>query len=100
MVNVLWSDKAEHQLKKIHDFIAEDSHFYAQQFIQKIIASTSILQLNPESGRIVPEFNETRIREIIYKNYRIVYLFESGSNTLTILNVSHGSAQLPEHLKD
>jgi len=34
---------------------------------------TDILHDHPEAGRIVPEYRNPRVREIIYPPYRIVY---------------------------
>lgn len=36
---------------------------------------TDILREHPEAGRIVPEYRDLRIREIIFRPYRIVYRF-------------------------
>jgi plasmid stabilization system protein ParE len=35
------------------------------------------LKENPQIGRIVPELYQTDIRELMYKNYRIVYKLKS-----------------------
>jgi plasmid stabilization system protein ParE len=43
---------------------------------------------NPEKGRIVPELSLGNIRELIYKNYRIVYLVKKRSvDILTVFEV-------------
>ncbi len=41
-------------------------------------------------GRIVPEFNNEILREIIYKDYRIVYKILKEEN-IEILAVYHGA---------
>lgn len=47
-------------------------------------------------GRIVPEYNNPDIRELIYQNYRIVYKIEKQTVYLTL--VIHGSKELPENI--
>jgi toxin ParE1/3/4 len=42
----------------------------------------------PEAGRIVPEFRDSRLRELIRGRYRIVY--EVGSDAVRILTI-HGA---------
>jgi len=42
----------------------------------------------PNKGRIVPELSINQIREILYKNYRIVYLTKKTS--IIILTVFEG----------
>ena len=46
----------------------------------------------PEIGRIVPEYGDPKMREIIYRNYRIVYLVEERA--VEIITVFHGSKLL------
>ena len=70
---LLWTSEALNRLFEIEDYIAQDSETRARKFTNSIIKSTSTLTQYPQKGRIVPEFNISGIREIIYKNYRIVY---------------------------
>lgn len=72
MVKVIWTDLAIEDLKSIHKYIARDSTFYSNRFINKMIARVDQLESFPNSGRIVPEFASDKIRELIERNYRIV----------------------------
>lgn len=47
-----------------------------EQYIIAIIDHIDTLSDNPEIGRIVPEFDEEKIRELIHPPFRIVYLKE------------------------
>lgn len=73
MVKVIWAEFALEDLKLIHAYISKDSKIYADRFVEKIIDRVSQLGKFPKSGRIVPEFELTTIRELIEGNYRIVY---------------------------
>ncbi len=90
MGKVIWTDKAVSHLRSIHEYIAHDSHIYASRFIKVLIAQTKIIESFPNSGRIVPEFGDENIRELIYNNYRIVYRIQEISKP-EILAVMHGS---------
>jgi plasmid stabilization system protein ParE len=48
----------------------------------------------PESGRVVPELSDSTIREILWRNYRIVYRIKGP--LVEIVTVFHGAMPLPE----
>ena len=48
-------------------------------FLGAILKHIETLTDNPSIGRIVPEFGEDRIRELIHAPFRIVYLREQDS---------------------
>lgn len=73
MAKVVWTEKSEKSLKAIYDYIYKDSKFYAGRFINSLIKSAEKLELFPLMGRVVPEFNNDGLRELIYYNYRVVY---------------------------
>lgn len=73
MVKIIWTQLALADLKNIHDYISTESPVYANRMIEKLIAKVTLLNSFPESGRIVPEFEQKSIRELIEGNYRIVY---------------------------
>lgn len=73
MVKIVWTPLAISDLKIIHDYISTESPVYANRMIEKFIARVGLLNSFPESGRIVPEFGQKSIRELIEGNYRIVY---------------------------
>jgi toxin ParE1/3/4 len=89
---IIWTRKAASHLEAIHQYISRDSITYASRFIKSLISQTDILKTLPLSGRIVPEFNLENIRELIYKDYRIIY--EVKKNAINILAVQHGNRLL------
>jgi plasmid stabilization system protein ParE len=44
-----------------------------ERFLQQIIALVEDLPAHPDRGRIVPEFNQPFLRELIHPPFRIVY---------------------------
>ena len=73
MVQIEWTLLAMEDLKSIYDFIARGSRNYAKIEVIKIKSRTVLLKVSPLSGKILSERNDSRIREIIYGNYRIIY---------------------------
>jgi len=92
MVEIKWTDFAIENLNAIGDYIEKDSFRYAEIVVNSLFNATDILEQNPLAGRIVPEFNNRNIRELIWGNYRIVYIV-LNDNRIDILTVHH-SAQL------
>ena len=65
MAKVRWTDFAIDNLIAIGDYIETDSHFYAQRVVNQLFNSVDILEHFPYLGRIVPEFNNNTVRELI-----------------------------------
>ena len=73
MAEIVWSLKAENDLNEIIDYIAQDSLEYALSFYEEVREKIEILIQFPKMGRVVPELGEPNIRELILRNYRIIY---------------------------
>jgi plasmid stabilization system protein ParE len=76
-------------MQQIKNYIGQGSPYYAVIFINKLFETAKKAVSFPLIGRIVPEFNREDIRELIYRNYRIIY--HLGDNVITILTVIHGA---------
>ena len=92
MAKITWTDQALEDLDSICLFIARDSPHYAKLFAIRTFEATDLLELFPESGRVVPEVNREDIREIILGNYRIIYRIITQE--VEILTVHHGARLL------
>jgi toxin ParE1/3/4 len=93
MVRVRWSRRALDRIKEIHNYIALDALDTARKYAKTLIRSTDRLVMMLLSGRIVPEFEQENIREIIKGSYRIIYRVLS-ENEVSILTVFHSSQLL------
>ncbi len=94
-MRLVWSDPAVDDLGAIRDYIAHDSKHYAAQFIARILDAVERLESFPRLGRRVPEaMDQPGVREIIFRNYRIIYRVER--QRLLILGVIHGSRDLSQ----
>ena len=70
---LIWSPAARDDLHDIVVFIARDNSERAMSFGYELISETDQLQDFPELGRMVPEYQNQNLREIIFRPYRIVY---------------------------
>ena len=69
-----WAQEALERLFEIEAFIAKDSPERAATFVDLLIGHVeSSLPDNPRLGRTVPEIANPDIRELLFRNYRIVY---------------------------
>ena len=91
-VKILWSNRSGSDLEEIIEYISKDSPAAARNFAAKIMEATTILEVFPTIGRIVPEYKDPNLREILYRNYRIVY--QISPITATIVTIFHGSRPL------
>lgn len=88
-VEIRWSINSVNNLEEIAEYISENSPLYAPVFINKIIQSVDRLIDFPFSGRIVPEYENENIREVIFHNYRIIY--KINNNNIDVSDVIHSS---------
>jgi toxin ParE1/3/4 len=98
MVKIVWTELSIADLKEIFDYISNDSSRYASIVVNQIYSKAQLISLNPNIGRIVPEFNQKNIREIISQhNYRIIYKVKN-SNQVDVLRIFHTSRLLKDQL--
>jgi plasmid stabilization system protein ParE len=55
MVEVTWTEQSLLDIDNIAEFIAKDSHKYAQIQVQRFFKQVEILESHPKAGRVVPE---------------------------------------------
>jgi toxin ParE1/3/4 len=94
-MRIKWSEPALESMRAIRDYIAEDSPENARRFIQQLFDAAEQLADLPERGRHVPEAKRQDIRELLYKDYRIIYRIKSDQ--IDILAIVHGSRDLTLH---
>ena len=87
-MKVIWSKESLERLLDIKDFIASDNILIAEEFVDLLISKAVSVGENPRIGRIVPEFADSQIREIIIKGYRLVYRIDT--DRIEIVTVFEG----------
>ena len=71
---------------------ARDSRPAAERLLIEALARTSSLDAFGERGRVVPEFNEPNVRELLVQRYRMLY--EVTPSEIHILAFIHGARDL------
>ena len=93
-MKIIWSPLAIERLTEIAEYIAYDNPSAAEKWVDEIFKRVEHLQRFPELGRIIPELSRQDIREILFKNYRIIYRVESQQ--ISIITIRHGKQILTE----
>lgn len=88
-MKLVWTHEALEKLDEIEEYISKDSPARAEKFINQLISRAEYLLKNPNKGRIVPEFFIQELRELIFENYRIVYLLREDSIEILTVFESH-----------
>jgi toxin ParE1/3/4 len=91
---VFWTEQARDDLLNIRTYISSDSTHYADLVIGRLLATAEQIAAFPKSGRVVPEWNDPAIREVIRPPYRVVYRIMS-EDTVHVLTVHHSARQFP-----
>jgi len=87
-MKIIWSSTARTKTKEILEYISEDNPSAAINLIDQFETKIEKLKLNPESGRVLPELKDDRIREIVvHKNYGVIY--QINPDTIEILTIRH-----------
>lgn len=95
MEKILWAVGARRDLHEIVNYIAEDSPSYAVNFAERIILAIDRLKTFPKLGRVVPEYQDPDVRELIVGNYRVVYRVHGGR--VGIAAIAHAAVSCSEN---
>ncbi|MBT5935537.1 type II toxin-antitoxin system RelE/ParE family toxin [Sulfurimonas sp.] len=90
-----WSEEALEDIESIATYIEKDSPFYAKSVISKFFEKAEILKDFTELGRVVPEINDSNIREIFIYSYRLIY--QTNEDTVLFVAIVHGKILLENH---
>ncbi|MFQ5685299.1 MAG: type II toxin-antitoxin system RelE/ParE family toxin [Candidatus Scalindua sp.] len=91
-----WSPTARLDFRDLILFISEENSSAANHFRNKILNHVIQVAKFPKSGRVVPEFQDENIREIIQKPYRIVYRIKKEKMILEVVRIWHSARGIPE----
>ena len=93
---LVWSPGARDDLHDIITFIVRDNPDRAMSFGYDLMSQMDRLREFPESGRIVPEYRNNNIREIIFRPYRIVYRINHTKTLCEIARIWHSARGVPQ----
>ena len=87
-MTVVWSGNA---LRKLDEIVAwyevEVDAAFAKAWFDGVLDRPDVLLEHPEIGRKVPEVGRANVRELFYRDHRIMYEFDRKKDRCTILAV-------------
>ena len=90
-----WTDQSVDCLAQIYFHISKDSPHNAENFLSKLQESVEKqLSVSLTIGRITPEIGDPSHREIIYRDYRVLYYIDDSEKRAYITQVQHGAKPL------
>ena len=98
-MKIFWTKEALRQLQEIEEYISIDNPIVAIEFVDKLVSVAETIIDFPEKGRIVPELSLENIRELLHKNYRIVYLLKKNSVEILTIFEGHQLLKIEEIIK-
>ena len=99
MATVHWTSAARSDLTIVRDYLAQYSVDRAIRLTDDIDVAVRRLAMFPLSGRKVPEFDLEWLREIIHRDYRILYEPRLDRDEVWILAVYHAARDIARHLE-
>jgi toxin ParE1/3/4 len=94
MAQINITSSAKKDLKSIADFIANDSIYYAERFINDLVERISVLEKHPEIGKPFLLYENIFFRRLIYEKYRIVYTY--SNDIINVIRIVNQSKQMDE----
>ncbi len=92
---VIISPSARADLEGIVRYVGgHNSDAAARLGFELITRAESVVNF-PEIGRVVPEFKQSNLREVIYNPYRIIYRLRQGEQRIDIVRFWHGARGFP-----
>lgn len=78
-ISIRFAESAAIDLEAIRDWYAEQEVAHVgDRLVAEILERIEALRAHPEMGRIVPEFQQRFLRELIHPPFRIVYRRDPG----------------------
>jgi plasmid stabilization system protein ParE len=88
---VVLAPRAIDDLRDIVSYVASDRPEAAARLGYALVEKTKLLSVFPFSGRVVPEFGDATIRELVLPPFRIVYRLDEGRRIAGVARFWHGA---------
>lgn len=93
---LIWAPSARLDLKELASYIGESRPRASASFVKNVFCAVEHLADFPKSGRVVPEFDDPNIREVIRKPCRIVYRVKPQRRIVEIVRIWHAARGIPQ----
>ncbi|WP_158994345.1 type II toxin-antitoxin system RelE/ParE family toxin [Mucilaginibacter sp. L196] len=87
-LKIVYSKISLQNLREIYDYIRRNLPYYAKYEIQLIRTAIKKLKDNPLLGKVFEKSEDEFTRELIYRNYRIIYDIIQDKE-INILSIHH-----------
>jgi len=91
VAEVRWRPQALRDLEAAEEYYKAVAPEFAAVFVAGAFEKAAKLGDFPRMGRPMPEIGEESIREVMYRQYRIIYVVEEDA--VEVLTVFHSSRQ-------
>ncbi|NCC62489.1 MAG: type II toxin-antitoxin system RelE/ParE family toxin [Verrucomicrobiae bacterium] len=96
VLQIILAESAVMDLEEIRAYYFEQQiPEVGDRFVREIIALIEDLPSYPDRGRVAPEFNQSKIRELIHPPFRIVYRRDPQSLSIVRIWRSERLMRLP-----
>ena len=96
-LQIVLAESAVTDLEEIREYYVEQqAPDVGDRFVREIITLIEGLSSHPDRGRVVPEFNQSKIRELIHPSFRIVYRRDPQSLSIVRVWRSERLMHLPK----
>lgn len=96
MAQVIWANDAIDDLQRFREYFEPASPRFVEKLMDQLISRTRMLADFPQSGRMVPEFEDAQLRQVWSGNYRIIYRLKE-IDKVEITRIFHGAQLMGEH---
>lgn len=93
---VVLAPRAIDDLRDIVLYISPDRPGAAKKLGLALLERTKVLGQFPYAGKVVPEFDDPMVRELILRPYRIVYRIDETTKTVGVARYWHGAREALE----
>ena len=99
MATIWWTLRADLDLDDIYNYAARSSRQNAARLADSLVRAVAPLADYPRLGRVVPEFADLGLREVLMPPYRLVYAVLEG-DVVEMQAIYHSSRDLRRHLRE
>jgi addiction module RelE/StbE family toxin len=92
---IIIAPSAQADLADIVRYVARHNSDAAARLGYELITHAENLGNFPEIGRIVPEFRQSNLRELICRSYRIIYRLRGNEQRIDIVRFWHAARGFP-----
>jgi toxin ParE1/3/4 len=92
---VIVAPSAQADLADIVRYVARHNPDAAARLGYELITRAESVAAFPEIGRVVPEFRQSNLREVICRSYRIIYRLRHDGERIDIVRFWHAARGFP-----